>query len=174
MAKMTSKDVFAQYLYMSVTMSAANTLTFAQVSIGMSLFEFAAMVICRIDYEPAQATIQELTGGADLLDVAITGSNTITTLDQKQNEVYDSLKAKTYVSGTPGVSAPVFEPIVHDFSGMPGGGILVPAQTIYIGMATSGFSAAGVCNARVWYTVKEMQASDYIELVQRLRVLGTA
>ena len=172
MAK-AKQDVFAQVMQMEVTMSAANTLTFAAVLIGTPLFDYAALILERIDYYVAPATMAELITNADILDVAITGKNSLTNLDLGQAEVYDRLRLFGVLSGTAATLLIPEFPLVHDFSTMSGGGLLVPAQTVYIGMTSSNLTPAGIANARVYYRIMDMNAPDYLEMVQRLNVLST-
>ena len=166
------KDIFAQFFYMAVTQSAANTLTFAQLGIGVSLFDYAGLLLHRIEYSPTRATLQNVVAATDELTVAITGSDKIASLTADQPEVYDRITYNVSEVTAVGVY-PNQQPVVHNFSELPGGGILVPAQNLYIACESTGFAAAGVVEARIYYTVKELVATDYLELVQRLRVLST-
>ena len=167
------KDMYDQFLVMSVTMSAADTLTFGEINLGVSIFDYAAFVISRIEYKLARASFASLVANADSVAMAVTGSNSITDLGLQRPEVYDQAGYVVGVSGTPATAQIMEQPIIHDFSMMEGGGLIVPAQNIYLGMETTGFASAGSCNARVFFRVKELQAGDFIELVQRLRVLST-
>lgn len=171
MATTAKKDEFAQIMALGVTQSAANALTFSQVAIGTSIFDYAALLIHRVEYYPTQATLlAELITVNDIAYVAITGSDQIASLEVTQAQVYDQVQFSYWPGGA--VSSTIREyPVVHDLSAMPGGGILVPAQSLYIAMSSSGFAAAGVCKARVWYTVQSLKAEQYIELAQSLRVL---
>lgn len=167
------KDLFDQFMWLKVVMSAINTLTFGQVTLGMSIFEYAALIISRIEYSLDYTHFAEFGAAPDHVEIAITGSDGLTNLQMDQPEVYDAVSYSIVVSGAPATIELVQTPIVHDFSTMKGGGLIVPAQNVYIGMNTAGFAAVGSCVARVYYTVKSLQASDFIELVQRLRVLST-
>lgn len=168
------KDIYDQFMVLGVTSSAANTLTFSQVSLGISLFDYAALVLSRIEYYLDGATIlADLVTSSDILYGAITGSDDLTVLEITSPEVYDMVQVGMTVQGAAGSGNLHISPIVHDFSGHPGGGLLVPAQNVYIGVKTSGFAGAAVLKARVYYRVQELQAADFIELVQRLRVLSS-
>lgn len=171
MAKM--KDEFAQFMYLNVTMSATDTLTFSEVSLGLSLFDYAGLVIERIEYYPSVGSLSLIIDDADQLRMALVGSNSITSLAQDQPQVYDLLALNGSADGTPGNFVVIETPIVHDFSTMAGGGLLVPAQNMYIAMDSSALSAACDGSMRVYFRVKQLQAGDFVELVQRLRVLST-
>lgn len=171
MAKVTDK--FPQFMYMSITQSAANTLTFGQVSLGMGLFDYAGLIIQRIEYRLAKAGFQELVANADEIDIAVTGSNTITAIGTEQPEVYDRIELYANLVGAAANVNNIKMPIVHDFTGYDAGGILVPAQDIFIAADSSGCVAAVYAQVRLWYKVIKLTAADFIELVQRLRVLST-
>lgn len=167
------KDIYDQFMYLAVTMSAANTITFGQVSLGMSIFDYAALVLSRIEYDFAYTKFGELIANSDHAEMAITGSDQLSNLVLDQAEVYDMAAYSVGEAGTPGNATIYQQPLIHDFTGMKGGGLIVPAQNVFLGMNTAGFSAAASCVARVYYTVKALAAADFIELVQRLRVLST-
>ena len=171
MAKM--KDSYDQFMYLNVTMSAANTLTFSEVSLGLSLFDYAGLIISRIEYFPDDATIEELAAANDSFRIALTSSNSITSLSQNQPQLYDLVQYAVNTTGTAGNLQQYETPLVHDFTGMSGGGILVPAQNMYIAADSDSLTSAGIASMRVYFRVLQLQAADFVELVQRLRVLST-
>jgi len=173
MSKMTIRDQYPQHMRLQVTQSAADTLTFSQVNLGIALFDYAGLIINRIEYFYSRAIFSELTTNADYVQAGITGADTIDDLGIVRPQVYDVSTIFTYISGTPAVSSPWASPIVKDFSQFPGGGQLVPAQDVYIGMDSSGMSAVYACDVRLWYQIIQLKAEDYLELAQRLRVIST-
>lgn len=165
-----NKDQFAQFMSMGVTMSAANTLTFSSVAVGTSIFDYAAFLLHRVEYKLSQASLGELTAATDFVTIAVTGSNSVADIfDTSRPDVYDMVS----VAPSTTTGQIIEMPFIHDFSDLPGGGLLVPAQDMFIGMQSAGFAAAGVATLRLYYTIKGLDASDYIELAQRLRVLST-
>lgn len=173
MATRSKKDMFTQVIKLETTMSAANTITYAGITLGTPLFDFAGIVISRIEYFPGVASIQAIIGASDVFDMAITGSDSLTDFDIGQPEVFDRLRLSLHAVGTAASGNMYIMPNVHDFSNLAGGGLLVPAQEIYLGIDSADFVAAGAGNVRIYYTWHEMQAADYLELVQRLRILST-
>lgn len=169
------KDLWAQFIKMSATCSAANTLTFSQVSIGGAFFEYAGFVLHRAEYTFNAGPLDQMTATQDNVQAAITGSDNIASLDLSYSELYDLVILNKIDAGAAANNTTfVFQkPIVHDFTGFPGGGMLVPAQDIFLGVDSSGLAGAAGVTARLWYTIKQLNAQDYFELVQRLRVLTT-
>lgn len=166
-------DKYDQFMTLAVQMSAANTLTFSRVGVGVSIFDYAAFIISRIEYHLAATGLDPYDDSADSAEVALTGNDQITTLSVEQPEVYDALVFGVRANAAPATSEFVYFPVVHDFSTLSGGGLIVPAQDMYVGMTTTGLAAAAYARLRVYYRILALQAADYIELVQRLRVIRT-
>ena len=49
------KDVFDQFMVFSVTQSGVDALTFGEIALGMSIFDYAALIISRIEYVPSRS-----------------------------------------------------------------------------------------------------------------------
>lgn len=172
MAK-AKKDRFVQLMKLQTDMSAANAITFDGISLGTPLFEYAGILLERIDYFPGVSSYGEMQTLADVFDMAVCGSDNLADFDIGQPEIFDRLRLAVSLTGAPADYQIAEWPIVHDFSSMSGGGLLVPAQEIYLGVDSAGFVGAGGGNVRIYYTWIEMVAADYLELVQRLRILST-
>ncbi len=167
-------DVFPQLAYLSVTESAANTLTFARLDIatGALLGEKKyGMVIHRVQYGIPLATRQLMVANGDQLQVALCVSPNIATIDLNSPEVIDNVTLARWDAGT-AASAIVDEmQIIHDFSMF--GGLLVPADKLYIAAKSLSVASAGIYTARVWYTMKELTIADYWDLVETRRIIST-
>ncbi len=165
------QDKYVQKAFAAVTMSAANTLTFSEINTGMAMFEKIAWVIHRIQYFPSMASIQELLANTDFLQMAVVGNSNMVSLSLRDQAVYDYHEMLAVVSGTPATGFILTRPVVKEFMGLPGGGLLVPPRPIYIAMDSGGFGAAGVCNARIEFTYKKLKADEYWELVEATRII---
>jgi len=173
MAKAKMQDQFDQFMVFDTTQSAADTLTFSQISLGLNIFSYGALILSRIEYSISRPSMVLISAEDDYLEVAITGSDTIDDLSIAKPEVYDRISVNIHHQGTPATAELVYKPIVKDFSTMNGGGLLVPAQDTYLGVDSGSLGTAATASARVYYRVIELDASDYIELAQRLRVLSS-
>jgi len=169
------KDRFPQFMKLKVTQSSANTLTFSQISLGGPVFQYAGIIINRIEYSITAATLELMTVTEDFCQLAITGSDSIATLGTDQPEVYDEFYITKLDQGAIANNSPklIVRNWVKDYSTFPEGGCLVPLQDIYLAMASGGLASPGVAGARLWYQIIELTAQDYIEIAQRLRVLST-
>lgn len=169
------KDQYPQFMRMFVTQSAANTLTFAKVGLSTPLFEYAGLLLSRIEYYFFASGQDLMTTSQDDIDLAVTGSDTISDLGVERPEVYDKIRLQRFDAGAAANNVVSFQymPEVHEFTGFPSGGILVPLQDIYLGIDSSGLASATSGAVRLYYQTIELKAEDYIELAQRLRVLST-
>lgn len=172
MAKQTVKDKFVNLAEVNVTMSAANTLTFTELMFGISMFDKVALLVQRLEFLYSAATLQELVAASDELSAALTISNTIVNLSPLQNQVVDVHQVDVNIVGAATVTHLVHQPTIRDFSSLLGGGILIPARPVYLGLTTAGFAAAAWCSMRMYYSFVPLAADDYWELVEARRMIG--
>jgi len=159
------KDMFVNHALERITMSAANTLTYQQLNFGVGQFQGVALVIHRIEYWISYATLQGLQATTDLIQIALTQSSNLGDLNMTHPEIIDEVLA----SGQGASLEPHYVPgsnFTKDFTNLPGGGLLVAANPIFIGMTTAGMGAAGSADVKIYFTFKELADKDYIELIQ--------
>jgi hypothetical protein len=174
MANKAVQDTFANLAFLTVTETAANTLTFAQLQIASNLMDKKyALVINRAEYlTSVAATVFDTTG--DYINIALVVSNKLTTIaDLSQPEVLDMVQFMRTDYGTAATSITQQFPIVKDFTNLPGGGILVPADRLYLAAKGTGLASASVSYVRMYYTVKEITVNDYWELIEARRIMTT-
>jgi hypothetical protein len=159
---------------MRVTETAANTLTFAKLEAAISLFEKVAFCLHQIDYH-VDLLNNVFDANQDYLLFGVAVSNSLTDVTALRSEIVDANKVTRTDYGTAGNAEYMRNPIIQKkFSELPGGGILVPPNPLYLFGQGSGLTAAVSVVARVFYTVKELKPEEYWELVEMRRVLGTA
>jgi len=173
MAKVAGIDQFANVAYLDCTESAANTLTFAQLALANTLMsEKMALVIHRAEWYFGAYSSLNSTG--DKITLALTLSDRITDLaDLGQPEILFHSACERLDIGAAASGLLVFKPEIRDFNDLPGGGILVPADRLYLGVQGSGAAAAFQVKMRLWYTVKPLATADYWELIEARRVMTT-
>ncbi|GAH07378.1 unnamed protein product, partial [marine sediment metagenome] len=74
--------------------------------------------------------------------------------------------------GTAGTALILRKPFTKDFSSLPGGGILVPPNPIYIFAKGNALGSARTVTCRIFYTVRILKAEDFWELVELRRMIG--
>lgn len=170
MAKTTDK--FSNVLTEEISMSAANTLTFEEVNIGLSLFDKAGILISRVEYSPYSATMQEMTAAADWIQLAFCTSNQLSNLAVTQAAVVHQVQWTTQYSGAAASGYLVHTPKIVDLSTLPGGGILITPRPWYVAMNTNGLASAGGGYVRFYFTVLQLQPQEYFELLETRSYFG--
>ena len=168
------KDDFAQRMYLEVSLT-DTAITFSRVNVGLSIFDYAAFIIHRTEWDWPRKVYDEMTDdAADEVQLALTGSNSIAAISAAAAQVYDLIRLRVYVNGTPASANLELGPIIHDFTGLPGGGLIVPAQDLFFAGDVDGFSLAATYSCAVYYTIKAISAADYLELAQSYRVISSS
>jgi len=169
MAKM--KDDWAQLAYIAVTESAANTLTFGSISVFSNILTPKAMVLHRVSYNMPTGTNDLLTAAGDALYFGLGGDDSIATIAMDDPKVYDYNILSVDHIGTAASGAVRESPIVVDWTALPGGGKLVPADRLYIYCQGENLGDVSTIQARIEFTLVDLNAQQYIELAQSLRIL---
>jgi len=174
MATKKQTDTFANIAFLSVTESAANTLTFAQLQLANTLMaEKAALIIHRADFF-IQGGPSNFNGAGDKQSMAITLTDRLTDIsDLSQPEILFMIERQRWDFGAAASGFLNDEPSVADFNTMPGAGILVPADRIYIAAEGTGLVNPSTVSCRLYYTVKPLDTADYWDLIEARRIMTT-
>lgn len=164
-------DIYANQGHIQVVPT-LNALTFAELATFVSVFEKKAFIITRIDYFFTVATLQEFDAETDWLMFGLSTSNTFNTPTLAVPQIIDFNQFILNMSAAGVSSHFIHEPFVKDLSTMPGGGLIVPSRPIFAWMLSSGFSAPGQMNVRIYFLVKDLKADEYWELVEATRLVG--
>jgi len=170
MAGAVTQDKYANEAVVSVVETAPNTLTFKKMETGMGLLEKAAWVISRIEYQISNLTAAQYGADADGLDFGLALSNVWTVPTLGEVSIVDHNILSLELSSAVGFALNR-GPVIKDWAGMPGGGILLPPNPLYIYCKGTALTAATTLVARIWYTVVQLAAADYWELVEARRVV---
>lgn len=164
-------DKYANQGYVKVVPT-LNTLSFAELATFVSVFEKKAFLINRIEYFLDSGAVRELDAETDAITFGLSTSDTFTAVNQGVSQIFD-YNALYAVLQAAGVSSHIFvQPVVKDLSTLPGGGVLVPCRPIFIFMQSDGLAAAGSVSARIYFTVVDLKAEEYWELVEATRLVG--
>ncbi len=166
-----TKDLFAQLGYISITESGANTLTFNGLSVFSNILEPKGLIIHRVEYAVPVSAIALMTAAEDEIAMGLAGDDGLATVALDDAGIYDYKALDRNDFGTAASGVLHVSPLVTDFTKLPGGGILVPADRIYVYVQGAGLASAVTMSARFWFTIKDLSAQEYIELAQALRVL---
>lgn len=157
-------DLYVNRAYIEVTMSAANTITFSQIRWAVGTFEGIAIKVIRILYYPSLASRREIVAATDSLNMGITGRNDLASLDPTNQGIYDTRN----IVGVGANVEHMDNPIESKFDSLPGGGLLLPANPMYLAADSAGFVAAAVVRAIVYYVFVRLSDKESLEVLQTI------
>jgi len=172
MAKQGGGDQFANLAVITVVETAANTLTFKKLETGISLFEKVAWVISRVEYDVAFG-MPYFDAHGDQIEIALTATDQLTSLAYANNALIDKLTITRIDTGTPATSIMGIRPWVKDFATLPGGGIIVPPNPLYLAAKGLSLTAAMTAIVRLFYTNLQLSVDQYWELVEARRMISS-
>jgi len=162
--KKAAADIYSNRTTVRCSMTAVNTLVFQQLRFAAGLFEGVALILNRILWFPFSGTLRELVGAADHLQMALVTRNDLASIDPTNLAVIDE---KELVSV--GAAVERYEtPLVSDWRNSPGGGLIIPANPLYLAMNTAGYAAVAEMNVVIEYQWKKLSKDESIELLQTL------
>jgi len=157
-------DQFVNRALASVLSSAADTLTFEQLRFAVGVFQGVALVVHRIEWYPTSTAIRELAAATDSLKLALVTNDNLAQIDPTDQDVI----ANVQIIGIATNVEPFQLPLINDFADVPGGGLIIPANPLFLAIQTGGAAAASRVHAIIYYTFKTLSDKDYIELVQMM------
>jgi len=150
-----------------------NTLSFEELASFVSVFERKAFLISRVEYVLGQTGIKEMDAETDYCLFGLSNSNTFSTPLITEPSIFDYNELVTVLQAA-GVSSHIVQmPYIKDLSTLPGGGALVPCRPIFLYAQSGGWVAAGSFSARIYFTVVDLKAEEYWELVEATRLVGS-
>jgi len=151
-----------------LTQSAANTLTFEQIRFGTGLFEGIALVLHRLEWYINQIALQEVIAAADSISVALTTRDDLTTIDPVSLNVIHAMQTHIRLVGPVVSMIPDLRPLVADFTTLPGSGLLIPANPLYMAVDSSSLVNPITLRLVMYYSYVRLADKDYLELLQSM------
>lgn len=168
----SARDQFAQLAYIDNLQSAVNTIHFAGLSVFSNILSNQGMVIHRIQHFVSINSWLDLDADNRSIRVALVGDDSMTSLAQDDPRVYDfRLILRQDSAGAAANFVITKSPLDIDYSMLPGGGLLVPADRLWTGIESANLTIAAQVQTRIWFTLRTLSAQDYLELAQAMRVL---
>lgn len=164
-------DSYVSQAVFRVAESAANTLTFEKLETGLSVFDKIGWVISRVEYRLEPGSYSVFNAAADRIDFALTMTNSLTALVPENPSIYFMRSILRVDIGTAASGFMEDNTLVADYSGLPGGGILVLPSPIYFGLVGTSLTAAATMVCRIFFQAIEMTDQDYFNLVQARQLL---
>ena len=165
----TGVDKYSNVLYDSVTESAANTITFESVDVGLNIFDKVGLLVSRIEYSD---WLLQIAADGDSLEWGLTTSNNLTALDPSETSIIDYNRVSLNAVGTPAIALERVEPYIKDFSTLPGGGLLITPKPLYMVADGNALANPAVVKMRMFFTVVKLKPEDYFELLESRQFFG--
>lgn len=166
-------DKYANIITKKIIMSGANTFTMEIIEMGLSLFDKVGLLLSRVEYLVAHSTLQLIAAAADDIALGMVTNDSITTIDVGASSTIDSIMMSRVDFGAAATGHMFLTPIVRDFSGLAGGGLLITPRPWYIAMNSTGLAQPGIAHIRVYFTVIKLADADYFELLETRHFFGS-
>lgn len=165
MAEVRSRgtDRYANMLYAEVVESSANTLTFKEIVMGLTIFQKVAILIVRLEWFQL---FGRMLAASDELNFGLSQSNSFTNVNPDEQAIITFHKQVITDYGTAGNNHLFEEPVVDDFTTLPGGGLLITPKPLYIFVKGLNLAATGDARLRMFFTVIPMKDAEYLELLE--------
>jgi hypothetical protein len=172
---MAAQDKFANRFCVTVGETIAGTIKYVEVPTYVEAFSHRAFLLHRLEYHVPPGDLDMIIGATDSICMALTSVNNIGSISgaiaPEDPGLIDLVQFQECLRGAAASFSFNNMPLMHDFTSLPGGGILVPARPIY--GAIQGVSLAAACKGyiRGWFTQVELKADEYLELVDAYRII---
>jgi len=171
---MPNVDRWANIASIQCVESAANTLTFKKLETGINLFEKRAWVIGRLAFFIGGVSATQFNATGDYLQISLTVSNNMTAIcDFSNPSEIDFMLIGREDIGTAATGMFLENPRIRDWWGLPGGGLIVPPNPLYLAVKGTGLVAAATVTVRMFYTTIELKPDEYWELVEARRIISS-
>lgn len=164
-------DKFSNKARLAVTMSAADTISFNELVTGVSFYDNVAWIVHRIEYTISVTSVGLMTASGDLIELGVTTRDTLVSLATNQSEVIDTVGLFRMDMGAAASGVLLSRPLIHDFTALPGGGLVIPAESLFAAMDSSGLAAAANGTIVVWFTYLPVTDANYLDLLNAFRVI---
>lgn len=169
MAKGTT-DKYANIAAVKFMLAVAGTAAFEKFDFPFSVMDKVGLLISRLEY--FVLNVSALAADEDKWFGALTVSKNTPSLDDIEDPtIIDSLRFVREDFGVAASGSTFQQPIIRDLSTMPGGGLLVAPNPLYVACDTDGPAAAMGIGLRMYYTTVSLSADDYWQLVESRRII---
>jgi len=163
-------DKFANKFYGKVVESAANTLTFAEIPTNVDVFAKKAWILHRLEWYFAAVAISAIDAADDVIQAILTSSDKMTAVGLDNASIIDLFEVCQSFNDATSFQLWV-NPIIRDFTSLPGGGLIIAPRPLYIGVKGTSMAAALTAHVRGYFTAVDLNADEYLELVDFYRIV---
>lgn len=156
-------DRFRNVLSAEVIMSAADTLTFAEVQTGASLGMRLGLVIDAIDFYPPASGYALMTTAGDAISMAWTTSDQVTDLnDEADSRIIHPVKIVRVDFGTAASAQLTHLPMHVEFTPP----IIVASPKLFLAADSNGLASALTVRSRMAFRFISLNAQEYLEIAE--------
>jgi len=170
-------DMFANIATITVTESAANTITYKKLETGISLMDKVAWIINRVEYHLTFNIGSEFANANDGFAAGLAVANTVSSLYTAAGiidpTILDLFQLQRVDLGTAASGAILDKIYTKDLSTLPGGGLIVPPTPLYGVAMGSGLTNATTTVLKIYYTLLSLAPDQYWQLVEARRVISS-
>jgi hypothetical protein len=165
-------DRFSNIYQATITESAAAALTYAEINLGLTLFQKKAILINRIVIDWGWATLQALLAGSDTVMVGLCQSNQPAAISLEYSSTIWKAQKGLMVLGTP-ASAFISDVVDnYDLTNIPGGGEFIVPSPLYLALQTASLSGVRTITFRMYFQVVDLKPEEYFELLESRHFYG--
>jgi len=166
------KDKYSNLIQVTMEESAANTLTFGAIDLGLTIFQKVGIIVNRIVIDWTTQVLSDFVNDDDSMTVALTQSDQISTLALTESAVIWKAQRVRFNFGTPANSIITDVQREYSFEAMPGGGELMAPRPLYWACKGNGMSATFAMVMRIYFRILELKADEYFEILESRRFFG--
>jgi len=165
------QDIYANIAATRVVESAANTLTFSELSTGIGLGMGVGLIIDKLEWEPKVAgiAVANFAGDADQIEVALCSQNSIADLtgfNDRRILVKDSMYLRV-------AAAAVTQHIIQlPFMKQYNPPIIIAAPRLFFAVKGTGMGAAVTIDFRLYFRYINLDVQTYLELAEAFVLTG--
>lgn len=171
MAEKKKKDVYANQFAGSVVESAANTLTFDEIQVGLNIFDKVGLLINRIEWD-INDILDETAGSGDGANLGISQSGSWTTVTLTEQSIVQVARPRRKDMGTPATAEFLDSIRVFSFADLPGGGLLVTPRPLYAFVQGVSLANPVTVPYRLYFTILDLKPEEYFELLEARQFFG--
>jgi len=165
------RDRFANIASIEVVESAANTLTFASLATNMGFIgrrdQALAMVIDELQWAPNPGAMNDLIAITDLIQLALTVSNSVTDLtDLTDRRILANKLIGMHIVGTATAISQWQLPIDKQFFPP----LITAERTLYLGVQGVSLAGAVTAQLRILFRVETLTSGELVELAEVFRL----
>ena len=166
------KDKYSNIFQVTAVESAANTLTFGEINLGLTIFQKVAILINRIVIDWSLALIVDLAASTDSMSVGLVANDQVSSIALRDSSTIWKQQKMMKLLGTAANGAVINVVEEIDLSMLPGGGELIAPKPLYWAIHGTTLTDVFEVTIRFYFQVVELKDAEYLELLESRHFYG--